>query len=315
MHNVDNLVRLLSMMDNRDATDLNAVTIFLAIAEARTFRGAAKALGIPASTVSAKLAQLEDDLGVRLFERTTRVVRLTDAGRRYRELATPAVEALVEARRALLDLRAAPSGLLRVTAPMELGQFVLGPVLTSYLARYPGVQVYVDLTSRHVNLVEEGFDIALRAGELEDSSLISRALGAPQTFATCASRSYLSRHGKPKHPRDLARHRCLIAHDRQTPTEWEFADGRRRIAIQVGGVVSVNSFALLRELAIAGQGIARLPQFMAAPALANRRLCAVLQDYALAQSFHALYPSSRHLSPRVRTFLEVVEAEFSRVFQ
>lgn len=315
MHNVRNLVRLIRMLDNRNTADLNAVTIFLGIAEAKTFRGAAKALGIPASTVSAKLAQLEDDLGVRLFERTTRVVRLTDAGRRYRELATPAVEALVEARRALSDLRAAPSGLLRVTAPMELGQFVLGPVLTTYLGHYPDVRVHVDLTSRHVNLVEEGFDIALRAGELRDSSLISRPLGAPQAFAICASRSYLSRHGRPKHPRDLARHRCLIAHDRQVPAEWEFTDGRRRFAVKVGGTVSVNSFGVLRDLAIAGQGIARLPRFVAAPALADGTLRALLQDYSLAQSFHALYPSSRHLSPRVRTFLEVLESEFARVFQ
>jgi DNA-binding transcriptional LysR family regulator len=303
------------MLDNRDATDLNAVTIFLGIAEARTFRGAAKALGIPASTVSAKLAQLENDLGVRLFERTTRVVRLTDAGRRYRELATPAVEALVEARRALLDLRAAPSGLLRVTAPLELGEFVLGPVLTTYLGRYPDVRVHVDLTSRHVNLVEEGFDVALRAGELRDSSLISRALGAPHAFAICASRSYLARHGTPKHPRDLADHACLMMHDHQVPAEWEFTDGRRRIAVRVGGTVSVNSFTLLRELAIAGFGIARLPRFVAAPALAEGSLRAILRGHSLAQSFHALYPSSRHLSPRVRTFLEVVDTEFARAFQ
>jgi DNA-binding transcriptional LysR family regulator len=265
--------------------------------------------------VSAKLAQLETDLGVRLFERTTRVVRLTDAGRRYRELATPAIEALLEARRALSDLRAAPSGLLRVTAPMELGQFVLGPVLTTYLGRYPDVRVHVDLTSRHVNLVEEGFDVALRAGELRDSSLISRALGAPQAFAICASRSYLARHGTPKHSRDLARHPCLMMHDHQVPAEWEFTDGRRRVAVSVSSTVSVNSFTLLRELAIAGFGIARLPRFVAAPALADGSLRAILLGYALAQPFHVLYPSSRHLSPRVRTFLEVLDTEFARVFR
>ncbi|WP_394823068.1 LysR family transcriptional regulator [Pendulispora albinea] len=303
------------MLDNRDATDLNAVTIFLRIAEAQTFRGAAKALGIPASTVSAKLAQLENDLGVRLFERTTRVVRLTDAGRRYRELATPAVEALVEAKRALSDLHLAPSGLLRVTAPMELGQFVFGPVLTTYLGRYPDVRVHVDLTSRHVNLVEEGFDIALRAGGLRDSSLIARALGAPHTFAICASRAYLARHGTPKHPRDLARHACLLMHDHQVPAEWEFAEGRRRIAVHVRGTVSVNSFSLLRELAIAGLGIARLPRFVADPAIADGSLRVLLRGYSLAQAFHALYPSSRHLSPRVRTFLEVLELEFRRAFR
>jgi len=302
------------MLDHRDAIDLNAVTIFLGIAEAQTFRGAAKALGIPASTVSAKLAQLESDLGVRLFERTTRVVRLTDAGRRYRELAMPAVEALVEARRALSDLHAAPSGLLRVTAPMELGQFVLGPVLTTYLGRYPDVRVHVDLTSRRVNLVEDGFDVALRAGELRDSSLISRALGAPHAFVICASRSYLARRGTPKHPRDLARHACLLMHDHQAPAEWELTDGSRRIAVRVGGTVSVNSFTLLRELAIAGLGIARLPRFVAAPALADGSLRAVLRGYSLVQSFHALYPSSRHLSPRVRTFLDVLDAELGRVF-
>jgi len=314
VHNTIALLRLCSRMDNLEATDLNAVTIFLAIAEAQTFRGAAKSLGAPASTVSAKLAQLEDHLGVRLFERTTRVVRLTDAGRRYRELATPAVEALAEARRALSDLRAEPSGLLRVTAPLELGEFVLGPVLKAYLARYPRVRVHVDLTARHVNLVEEGFDVALRAGELRDSSLISRALGAPQAFVICASRSYLARHGTPRHPSDLARHACLLMHDHQLPAAWDFKDGRRKLAVEVTGTVSVNSFALLRELALAGIGIARLPRFEAEPALADGSLLALLDRYSLPQAFHALYPSARHLSPRVRAFLEVLEAELARVF-
>jgi DNA-binding transcriptional LysR family regulator len=302
------------MLDNRSPPDLSDVVVFLAIAEARTFRGAAKVLGLPPSTVSVKLARLERELGVRLFERTTRVVRLTDAGRRYRDLASPPVEALAEAKRSLADLRAAPSGVLRVTAPMELGEFVLGPVLTTYLGRYPEVHVHVDLASRQVNLVEEGFDVAIRAGELRDSSLISRALGTPQAFAICASASYLVRHGTPRHPRDLGRHRCLLSQDHQLPTEWEFKDAGRRIKVKVGGTISVNSFALLRELAIAGLGIARLPPFVAAPAVADGRLRALLRRYVSAQSFHALYPSSRHLSPRVRTFLEVLEAEFARAF-
>jgi DNA-binding transcriptional LysR family regulator len=311
--NAANLIRLFSVMHNRDAADLNAITIFLAIVEAQTFRGAAKALGIPPSTVSSKLARLEGELGARLFERTTRVVRLTDAGRRYRDLATPAIEALAEAKKALSDLRAEPEGLLRVTAPMELGQFVLGRALRSYLVRYPRVRVHVDLTSRQVNLIEEGFDVAIRAGELRDSSLMSRALGPPHAFAICASETYLARHGTPKHPRDLTRHRCLMMHDRQVPAEWEFKDGRQKVVVRLDGGISINSFTVLRELAIAGLGIARLPSFLAAPALAEKSLRAVLRAYAREQSFHALYPSSRHLSPRVRTFLEVLEAEFGRV--
>lgn len=314
LYNAGLLVTLISVLDNRAAPELNAVAIFLAIAEARTFRAAAAALRMPASTVSAKLAQLENHLGVRLFERTTRVVRLTDAGRRYRELAAPALEALVEARRALSDLGAAPSGTLRVTAPMELGSFVLGPVLTAYLGRYPDVRVHVDLTSRQVNLVEEGFDLALRAGELRESSLISRALGGPQPFAVCASRAYLARRGTPRHPGELAGHACLLMHDHRLPATWDFRDGRRRIAVKVAGTVSVNSFALLRELAIAGLGIARLPRFVAAPAIADGSLRAILRGYALAPSFHALYPSARHLSSKVRTFLDVLDAEFARSF-
>lgn len=312
VHNTGVADTLTIQRDNR--ADLNAVAVFLAIAEAKTFRGAAKALGMPPSTVSAKLAQLEAELGVRLFERTTRVVRLTDAGRRYRELAAPAVEALGEARRALADHHAAPSGLLRVTAPMELGTFVLGPVLTTYLREYPQVRVHVDLTSRQVNLIEEGFDVAIRAGALRDSSLIARALGAPQAFVICASRGYLARHGTPKHPRDLAGHRCLVMHDHQTPAVWELVDGRRRIAVPMVDAVAVNSFALLRELAVAGLGIARLPQFIAAPALADGSLRAILRAHSPTQAFHALYPSARHLSPRVRAFLDVLEAELARVF-
>ena len=314
MHNAVNLDTLLSMLDNRDS-DLNAVTIFLAIVEARTFRGAAKALNVPASTVSAKLAQLENELGTRLLQRTTRVVRLTDAGRRYHELVTPAIEALVEAKRAISDLRAAPKGLLRATAPTELGMFVFGPVLKTYLSLYPEVRVHIDLTSRHVNLIEEGFDLALRVGKLRDSSFISRALGGPQPYEFCASRAYLAQRGTPKHPSDLAQHACLLMQDHQLQAEWRFTEKRKAIAVKVSGAVSVNSFALLRELAIAGFGIARLPRFIAAPALADGSLRAVLREYVVEQSFHVLYPSSRHLSPKVRAFLEVLEQEFTRIVQ
>jgi DNA-binding transcriptional LysR family regulator len=257
-----------------------------------------------------KVAELEKQLGVRLLERTTRIVRPTSAGRRYLESVQPALEALRDAGRTVADLEAEPTGLLRITAAPELGQFLFGRVLSTYMERHPAVTIETDLTPRHVDLIEEGFDIALRAGRLPDSSLVARPVGAPQRPALCASPAYLERRGMPRVPADLGRHDCLVTSERQEPTRWEFRDGGERVTIEVQPRAVVNSFTVLRDLAAAGMGLTWLPAFLARPALAEGTLLEVLRPfYPPARGYHAVYPASRRLSARVQTFLAVLAEE------
>lgn len=299
---------LTNTMDS--AIDLNAIAILTKVAELTSFRGAAKALGLPRSTVSLKIAQLERQLGVRLLERTTRLVRPTEAGNAYLRMAEPALEALADAGRAAADLSAKPSGLLRVTAPPELGQLLFGQVLTTFLSRYPSVKVHVELTARRVNLLEEGFDVALRAGELLDSSLFARAIGRSSVVIACANADYLQRRGIPRHPKELLEHDCLVMSDRQEPTRWTFQEQRKRITVHVEPRASINSFLVLRDLAVAGQGITRLPEFLARDDLQKGSLTEILTAFAPPQlAFHALYAKAGKLSSKVQSFLATLDEE------
>jgi DNA-binding transcriptional LysR family regulator len=297
-------------LDNKLRIDLNAVAVLARVVELSGFRGAATALGLPRSTVSLKVAELERQLGVRLLDRTTRVVRPTDACRRYLETARPALDALSDASRRLADLEVEPTGVLRITAPPEAGYFLFGRVIATYLARHPKVRVDAVLTARRVDLVDEGFDLALRAGELADSSLVAHTIGPPASLALCASPAYLKRRSAPRHPSDLAEHDCLVMSDRQEPTRWEFRDKRRRVHVDVVPRVSINSFVVLRDLVVQGHGIAWLPPFLGAPLLASGALRELLVSFRPPpRAYHALYPRSRSLSSKVRAFVDVLAKE------
>lgn len=290
--------------------DLNAVGCFAKVVELSSFRAAAAALGMPKSTVSRRVAELEDALGTRLLERTTRRLRLTEAGRAYHQRIGPALDALSEAERALEEHSAEPSGRLKLTMTVEGGQALLGPILTEYLALCPKVELQIELLDRRVDLVEEGFDVAIRAGALPDSSLIARRLGSPGHMRLYASAAYLKRYGTPRHPRELAEHRCMVMTGQSSPLSWAFAQRGKRIAIKVKPYVEANSFTLLAELVAAGHGIARLPDYMAA----QHELVRVLDELAPPpMAWHAVYPSSRHLSPKVRTLVELLERHFSKL--
>ena len=290
-------------------SELAAVRVFVAVAEFRSFRGAALALGVPRSTVSRKLAQLEEQLGERLLQRTTRVVSLTEAGAAYLDRVAPALSTITEAGRSLHDAHATPRGVLKVTAPPDLVVLLLAEVMTGFLFEYPEVRIEVESTLRFVDLVAEGYDVAFRFGPLPDSTLVARRLYT--TIARCyASPAYLEAHGWPKTPADLAAHDCIVFS--VWGAVWPFAAGEREVEVRVRGRLASNSLVVACNVALAGLGIVRLPEVLAKPYLRDGRLVEVLSDFVTQTiPLHLLYPSGRHLSPRVRAFVDYVAARLT----
>jgi DNA-binding transcriptional LysR family regulator len=297
-------------LDNLKA-DPDAMRVFVQVVESKTFRAAAQALGMPKSTVSFRVAALEDQLGERLLERTTRRLRLTDAGALYHRHALRALETLQEAERALSERKASPSGRLCVTSTIEGGQFVLAPVFAEYARRYPDVELEIILTDRRVDLIEEGVDVAIRGGALPDSSFIARRLPSLGSIGCYASPTYLKAHGVPASPRELARHACLVMTSQSEPLAWKFEMNGRATTVRISPRARANSFVVLAEFAKAGVGIARLPSSVAKDDIRRGALAPVLEAFTpkTSGSLHAVYPSARHLSARVRALLELLEEQ------
>lgn len=292
--------------------DPAAILGFLEVVRHGSFRAAARELGVSKSALSQRIAQLEEQLGARLLSRTTRSVKLTDIGASYHRDVSPAFDALREAEARVRQQQAHPSGRLRITAPIELGQDVMGDVLGRYAARYPDVELEVSLTDRVVSLVDESFDLAIRVGPLNNSGLIVRTLSDPQQLGVFASASYLQRHGPIKHPKDLTSQRCLAMSGAQAPTAWTFViDGKPR-SVNITPHVIINSFQVLRALAVAGIGVVRMPMRHGVQELQAGRLKHLLKAYAPpARTTLAVYPSSRNISPALRAMVDVLVETFT----
>lgn len=287
--------------------DLTAVQTFAKVVELGSFREAARRLGLPKSTVSRRVADLEERLGTRLLERTTRSMRLTDLGATYLQRITPAIDAMVDAERSLEELQAEPRGTLRLSVPLSFGHLFLGDILAGFLTAHPKVHVVAELSDRVVDLVDERFDVAIRAGALPDSSLVARKIGHGP-LATFASPSYLTARGTPKRPEALVDHECLVF-GTSPKTTWMFGLGRKRIAVKVSGRLAVNSFQTLGTLAAAGHGIARMAEYLGAEEVRRGRLVTILDRFAPPPvPLHLVYPSSRSLSASLRAFVEFVSA-------
>lgn len=282
--------------------DLNAVRVFLAVVDHGGFREAASQLHQPKSTVSRRVADLEAALGQQLLRRTTRTVSLTEVGDAFYRQAQQALTALTDALRTVHEAEAAPRGVLKVTAPPTFAEFFMGDLLTGFAREFPEVRVVLDLTDRYVDLVAEGYDVALRAGVLPDSSLKARLLGSSPTLCY-ASADYLAKKGTPTKPEELANHDVLAFGTDERQTKWPFSVKKEKRLVAVKPRMTVNSFVLLAKLAEAGLGITRIPS-----GLAERNakdLVEVLPDFAMpAAPMHAVFPPSQHLSPKVRAFLE-----------
>lgn len=280
--------------------------MFVAVVDEGSFIGASRALAIPSSTLSRKLAELEDALGVQLLRRTTRRVGVTLAGRDFYERAKPIAMSLQQVRSNLADREQAPSGLLRVTSSPLLGDLLRTPI-AEFLTRYPRAEIELFLTHRMVNLLDEGFDVALRASELEDSSMVARRL-LPSMHELCATREFLSSHGEPKHPRELARLPCFIHGAGVAGNTWRFEHATQgRATVTVHGPLRANDLRVGLELVLAGRAIGNFPRMLVEEQLRAGALVNLLPRWSQGQRWiHALYPSRRHLSITLSTFLDFV---------
>jgi len=290
---------------------LAGIPAFEGVVAAGSFAGAARALGLSVAAVSKQVRALEDRLGVRLLHRTTRQVRLTDAGQRFHERCERILADLDDAEREAAERQAVPRGRVRISAPMSFGQRHLAPVLSAFLATYPDVEIDLVLEDRFVDLLAEGFDLAVRIAELRDSSLVARRLCASRRVL-CAAPAYLALHGTPATPDDLGAHRCIGYAYMPSGCDWPFRarDGQR--LVRVRGPVMSNNGDVLRALALGGSGIALLPTFLVADDLRGGRLREVLSGQLDGDSaVWVLHPSRRHVPLAVRTCIDFLVERFS----
>ena len=282
---------------------LDDALIFTRVVECHSFTQAAQSLGMQKSTVSRRIALLEERLGVRLLNRTTRKLRLTEVGQAYYERCRQIMLDFAEAEQAVMQLQQAPSGLLRITAPIEFGQLFLGRVLGEFMRQYPQISAEVELTSRDVDPLEEGVDIAIQVGQPRDSTLIARKLFESRR-RLCASPAYLAQHGTPRTVQELAGHRALHL-PVDSPRYWPLLG--ENIACQ--RVLACNNITLAREAALAGAGIAALPVMISEAAVQDGELIELLPEARLPTGeLYAVYPSRRFQAMKVKAFLDFLIA-------
>ncbi len=296
--------------------DLNAAFVLVRVVQEGSFRSAARALGMPKTTVSRKVAELEEQLGVQLLRRTTRTLALTDAGSAFVEEAEAAIARLDAAEAAVTELQREPRGKLRMTTTIPLGETFLAPIVADFLAAYPGLEVTVHLTDRHVDLVAERFDIAIRTGALPDSSLVAKLIGS-SAYRVVASPAYLAQHGAPRRPSDLSEHSCLRFTKSGTAVRstWPFGKGKRARDVPVGGRLVSDDFVVLRKAAERGLGVARLPVVVVHEALRAGTLVSLLEAYVPPPTpVHILHVGGRHVPPRTRVFIDFVHPRLVQAF-
>jgi DNA-binding transcriptional LysR family regulator len=285
---------------------LDDATVLVRVVEQGSFAGAARLLGVPRSTVSRRISALEERLGVRLLQRTTRRLALTDAGAAYFERAGRAVQELADAEAAVSELGADPQGKLRVTAPIDFGTLYLPALVTEFCRRHPKVEFELDLGARPADLVREGFDLAFRGGTLPDSSLVARKLGEVRRVLF-ASPAYLAERGRPETPADLALHHCLRFTNDPSPARFRLQGPEGETSVATQGPLACNDFSFLRGAVIAGLGIALLPSFLCAEDVAAGRVEPVLPSYrGDSAKMHLLYPTGRHLPAKTRVFRDFI---------
>lgn len=289
---------------------LEDMQILAATVDAESFTGAGDRLGLSKQYVSRRVMALEERLGVRLLNRSTRRLSVTDVGREYYERVVKILDDVSDAELAASRQNASPRGTLRVTAPMSFGTLHLSPLLPRFLGLHPDLRMEIDLNDRTVDLIGEGYDMGIRVGVLRDSSLVARQVASTR-MVTCCSPDYLARRGAPANPAALKDFDCLLyGHGRSV--EWTFAEHGRPASVAVTGRLRANNGELARDAAIAGAGLTWQPTFIVGAALHAGQLVTILEEYAPpALGIFAVYPSHRQASLAIRAFTDFLRAEFS----
>jgi len=296
-------------MNGATMEHLAEMMTFAKVVETKSFSEAARELGSSKSLVSKQVSQLENALGVRLLNRTTRRMSLTEVGAAYYEHCARIAQEIAAAGETVNQLQAEPRGVLKLTSTVIFAAMHLAPAIQGFITRYPKVIIELDAVDRVVDLVEEGYDLAIRISDNPPPLLAARRI-APVRWSTCASPEYIARHGAPKTPHELAQHNCLIY--RGKGTQWRYRIDGREQSMELNGNVRVNNSEVLLNLARAGMGIVVFPTYMVGPDLQSGRLVDILSDY---QAFpdtdlYALYPPSRYLQPKVRAFIDFLVEHF-----
>ncbi|WP_298374639.1 LysR family transcriptional regulator [uncultured Bradyrhizobium sp.] len=289
---------------------LASLRAFVKVVESGSFAEAGRQMRLSRSAISKYVGDLEESLGVQLLNRTTRHASPTENGQMYFERAVVILSDVDAADQAVTQLQSAPRGLLRVNAPMSFGTMRLGPALADFMTKYPDLQLQLVLSDDLLDPVQDGFDVTLRIAELESSSLIARKI-VPVERVVCASPDYLKRHGTPLHPQDLRDHVSLTYGFLLTGNQWKLTGSDGVHWIQPAWSLCVNNAEVLRDVAVKGKGIALIPEFIAAEALKNGSLQAVLANYSAPPlTLYAVYPPTRHLAVKVRLFIDFLVDRF-----
>jgi DNA-binding transcriptional LysR family regulator len=294
--------------------NLAGMAVFARVAEAKSFSGAARRLGVSKSAVSKQVAQLERALKARLLNRTTRRLSLTEVGEAFYEHCARMLAEAEAAELAVSRLYAEPRGVLKVTAPAAFGHLHIAPAIPDFIERHPGVAVQIVMNDRPVDLAEEGFDLAIRMTREQAPNVVARRL-APVRWAVCAAPGYLEQHDAPGTPQDLEGHNCLFYSFLESFSEWRFSSKAGDTAVRVTGNFTVNNSEALREAVLKGLGIALLPTFTVGADLRGGRLQQVLGEYRAHGTFgeevYAIYLPTRYLSPKVRAFVDFFVQRFA----
>jgi DNA-binding transcriptional LysR family regulator len=288
--------------------DLNDVAVFVKVAQLESFTRAARALGMPISTVSRKVTSLEDQLGVTLLQRTTRKLSLTAQGRAYYDQCDEPLTQLFDAESALTRTQKEPEGLLRISVPVLFGQEPFYEFLSRFLKRNPGIRADLFITNQFVDLIADNVDVAIRIGELRDSTIIAKRIGKSVRYLV-ASPDYLKDRAVPATPEDLTKHHCILLNGRNNEAEWHLVNGRRSVKLHVAGPLSSRDFQSVSAFTYKGHGIGLLPSSYCEQEIRRRSLVRILPEWSSPEIFvHAVYPTRRYIPSKLQAFLDELKA-------